>query len=191
MEKIYEKFEEKVSIPSDINQHLWTLRKYSEECETIIEMGVRGIVSTWALLAAKPNKITCYDISDLNLDEPKKLAEQNNIPLKFIRADVLKIKIEKTDLLFLDTIHRYHQLFNELNIHAKNVKKYIIMHDTVSYGTKDEVIYIPNYVSPIIENKKGLIMAIDDFLLTKEGNEWYVLEKFENNNGLTILKRKK
>ena len=191
MEKIYEKFEEKVSIPSDINQHLWTLRKYSEECETIIEMGVRGIVSTWALLAAKPNKITCYDISDLNLDEPKKLAEQNNISLKFIRADVLKIKIEKTDLLFLDTIHRYHQLFNELNIHAKNVKKYIIMHDTVSYGTKDEVIYMPNYVSPVVENKKGLIMAIEDFLLTKEGNNWYVLEKFENNNGLTILKRKK
>ena len=191
MEKIYKKFEEKVSIPSDINQHLWTLRKYSEECETIIEMGVRGIVSTWALLAAKPNKITCYDISDLNLDEPKKLAEQNNISLKFIRSDVLKIKIEKTDLLFLDTIHRYHQLFNELNIHAKNVKKYIIMHDTVSYGTKDEVIYMPNYVSPVVENKKGLIMAIEDFLLTKEGNNWYVLEKFENNNGLTILKRKK
>lgn len=191
MEKIYEKFEEMVSIPSDINQHLWTLRKYSEECETVIEMGVRGIVSTWAFLAAKPKNITCYDISDLNLDEPKNLAKENNISLKFIRANVLEIEIEKTDLLFLDTIHRYYQLFNELNIHAKNVKKYILMHDTISYGKDDEFIYIPNYVSPVVENKKGLIMAIEDFFLTEEGKNWYVLEKFENNNGLTILERKK
>lgn len=191
MEKIYEKFEEMVSIPSDINQHLWTLRKYSEECETVIEMGVRGIVSTWAFLAAKPKNITCYDISDLNLDEPKNLAKENNISLKFIRANVLEIEIEKTDLLFLDTIHRYYQLFNELNIHAKNVKKYILMHDTISYGKDDEFIYMPNYVSPVVENKKGLIMAIEDFFLTEEGKNWYVLEKFENNNGLTILERKK
>ena len=43
-----------VNTPSDINEHLPTLRKYAEECDHITEMGVRWIVSTYAFLAAKP-----------------------------------------------------------------------------------------------------------------------------------------
>jgi hypothetical protein len=35
--------------PSDINEHLETLYKYATKCESIIELGVRGCVSSWAL----------------------------------------------------------------------------------------------------------------------------------------------
>ena len=42
---------------SDINEHLPTLKKYSQYCDHITELGVRGIVSTWAFLVAKPKKI--------------------------------------------------------------------------------------------------------------------------------------
>ena len=37
--------------PSDINEHLPTLRAYAERVDSVVEMGVRGVVSTWALLA--------------------------------------------------------------------------------------------------------------------------------------------
>lgn len=190
MNEILEKFHYLKSLKSDINEHLETLKKYSEECETIIEMGVRGVVSTWAFLAAKPKKITCYDISNLSLHYPEELAKKNDIVLNFIQANVLDVEIEHSDLLFLDTIHRYHQLFYELNLHAKKIKKYIVMHDTVTYAYVDEPIYLPNFKSPDIENKKGLSQAISDFLRTEEGNNWFVYETYENNNGLTILKRK-
>jgi len=32
--------------PSDINEHIPAIIKYGSECETITEMGVRGIFST-------------------------------------------------------------------------------------------------------------------------------------------------
>jgi hypothetical protein len=40
---------------------------------------------------------------------------------------------------------------------------------------------------PIDEINKGLWPAISEFLL--EHPEWKILERFTNNNGLTILKR--
>ena len=42
---------------SDINEHLPTLKKYSEECDHITEMGVRWLVSTFAFLMGKPKKL--------------------------------------------------------------------------------------------------------------------------------------
>ena len=36
--------------PSDINQHIPTLYNYSKECESIIECGVRSVISSWAFL---------------------------------------------------------------------------------------------------------------------------------------------
>jgi hypothetical protein len=36
--------------PSDINEHLPTLYKYATECGSILELGVRGCISSWALL---------------------------------------------------------------------------------------------------------------------------------------------
>ena len=49
---------------SDINEHLPTLKRYTQQCETVVEMGVRGIVSTWALLAGKPKTLVSIDIED-------------------------------------------------------------------------------------------------------------------------------
>lgn len=51
-----QKYTELCVNPSDINEHLPTLKKYAEECDHITEMGVRGIVSTYALLMGKPKK---------------------------------------------------------------------------------------------------------------------------------------
>jgi hypothetical protein len=56
MDKIIKRYSELCQIPSDINEHLITLKEYSEECDTITEMGVRWIVSTWALLSGNPKK---------------------------------------------------------------------------------------------------------------------------------------
>jgi hypothetical protein len=35
---------------SDINEHLPTLSQLASECQEVAEMGVRSVVSTWALL---------------------------------------------------------------------------------------------------------------------------------------------
>jgi hypothetical protein len=158
-------------------------------------MGTRFVISTWALVEANPKKITCYDINlnfflqgKQNIEE---VCKSKNIEFRFIEGDTLKIEIENTDLLFIDTLHRYEQLIGELNLHAKNVNKYIILHDTISFANVDEFIY--QHASDIIKTteskKQGLAQAITDFLETEEGEKWKIHDVYTNNNGLTVLKK--
>ena len=178
-------FEQKKYTSSDINEHMETLKKYSEECETIIEMGVRSIVSTWGFLNGlkkTKGKLLCIDVThpsyfnaNPSLEETISIAEKEGIEMKFLLADTLKIKIDNTDLLFIDTLHNYEQLIAELNLHSKNVNKYIIMHDTEHNRFKGDL------------GKEGLEKAINEFLQNNE--KWSIKEVFTNNNGLTVLQR--
>jgi len=162
---IQEKYQQLCETPSDINEHLPTLKKYASLCDTIVEMGVRDTVSTYGLLAGHPLWMGSVDIIS-PIEFLKEIAKQEGIDWDFIKASSLDIKFRRTDLLFIDTIHTYEQLSQELKLHAPRVTKYIIIHDTV-----------------VPEMKQ----AIDEFLT--ENNDWKVKEVFENNNGLTILQR--
>jgi hypothetical protein len=185
---INQKFSEAKQTPSDINEHIDTLYKLSKECDHITEMGVRNVVSTYAFMYRNPKKLIGID---LHTNENVLQALNLYPKWQFIQADTTKIEIEKTDLLFIDTLHIYSQLKKELNLHAKNVKKFIVLHDTNTYGFTDEPTswqtpeIMNNY---IVEEKKGLQPAIIEFL--NDNKEWFILEEYTNNNGLTILKRK-
>lgn len=154
--------------PSDINQHLPKLKEYADKCDHVTEMGVRGVVSTWAFLNSNAKKVIAIDIFDVWTPEVKKL--------KFICGDTTKIEIEQTDFLFIDTLHTYLQLKTELELHAKNVRKYIGFHDTQIFGNNGE------------DGKEGLMKAINEFLV--RNIEWEMDYTTNINNGLTIIKRK-
>jgi hypothetical protein len=179
-------------IPSDINEHLPTLKKYTEECDHITEMGVRWVVSTCAFLAGRPKRLLSIDIQhpskwNSNLEWMEKFATDINCDFKFWLTNNLEIEIEETDLLFIDTWHSYKQLKAELTLHSPKVKKYIILHDTVLFAHHDEGGY-EAFGFKNESEKKGLIPALNEFL--QEHEEWMIHEVFTNNNGLTILKRK-
>jgi hypothetical protein len=193
MEKIIYKYEQLRNTPSDINEHLPTLKKYAEECDTIVEMGVRNIVSTWAFLSATPKKLISLDLYNPsvyggNLDEVYDAANEIETDFSFVEGDSLTYNMDECDLLFIDTWHDFLQLKKELNRHHNQVKKYIILHDTTTFGFKDENIY-ENYNESRVETNlpKGLYSAVDEFLL--QNRNWIIWEKKPNNNGLTILKR--
>lgn len=175
--------------PSDINEHIPALIKYGEECNHITEMGVRGIVSTWAFLGSSPKKMISYDIQNPSkwggdINSVKETADAYGIDWKFVLADVLKIEIEKTDLLFLDTWHAYKQLKQELKLHSSKVNKYIVFHDTTSYEFRDETSY-EHWGDKWKPEGIGIWKAIDEFL--QDNPQWKIIERFHNNNGLTII----
>ena len=172
------KYEQLCNVKSDINEHLPTLKRYADECSHITEMGVRGCVSTIALLMGKPHIMVSYDIVDCPVQEAYEMSK-GITDFKFIKADTLKITIEPTDLLFIDTLHNYTQLSQELDLHAKNVSDYIIFHDTTSFRDVGE-----SYSG---KPEKGIWQAILDFI--KDNPEWKIAELFTNNNGLTIIRR--
>ena len=77
----------------------------------------------------------------------------------------------------------------ELFRHHTKAKKYIILHDTVSFGYKNEGSHDDMGTTNNIETNlpKGLNGAIEEFLFWNK--EWVIWEKRPNNNGLTVLKK--
>src|SRR5262249_732802 len=81
-----------------------------------------------------------------------------------------------TDMLFIDTWHVYEQLRHELALHAGKVRRYLVFHDTTTYGESGEE-----------PGSRGLWPAIEEFL--REHPEGSLAAHYEHNNGLTILAR--
>lgn len=179
--------------PSDINEHIPTIIKYGQECNHITEMGVRGILSTWAWLACVPKKFISYDLHNPakwggDIQSVYDTAEAYNLNFEFIEADVLNIEIEETDLLFIDTWHHYNQLKAELAKHSYKAKKYICFHDTTSYEHKSEPTTSENAFTEELRWDKGLWDAVTEFL-EENKDTWKLKERYTNNNGFTIIER--
>jgi GR25 family glycosyltransferase involved in LPS biosynthesis/predicted O-methyltransferase YrrM len=189
--------------PSDINEHLHTLYKYAQNCESILELGVRGCVSSWAFLKGlqdngKDGKyLFLNDIEQCSIDELLNVSADLKINVEYDWINDLKLNVNnKTfDLTFIDTWHIYGQLKRELAKFSDITNKYIIMHDTTIDAERGETIRLglnskkqsieSGY--PLEEIECGLQKAINEFLFVNR--EWRVKEVFENNNGLTILER--
>lgn len=172
-------YEQRLAMPSDINEHLPTLRKYAEECEHVTEFGTRTGFSTVALLAAQPKVLHTWDkVEQCPCKSLKALAGNTDFHVNI--GDVLEIEpIEETDLLFIDTYHNSGQMSAELARHASKARKYIIMHDTTTFWENGE-----SYDGT---SRQGLKYAVEPFLELHP--EWSIKERFENNNGLLILER--
>lgn len=178
--------------PSDINEHIPAIIEYGSRCEHITEMGVRWVVSTWAWLACGPKKLISYDLYNPNhrgadITPVEETAKAYGLDFEFREQDVLKIEIDETDLLFIDTWHAYDQLKEELKLHADKVRKFICFHDTTSYGTNDEPLGHENSWGKKTSGR-GIWAAIEEFLVEKK-DEWVLEKRFTNNNGFTIIKR--
>jgi len=191
----------KIGVKSDINEHLSTLYKYSLECERIFETGVRGVVSTYAFAYglqqnnSTKKELILNDIVECDISELLGITEKINISTHWCN-NLHLIFNEPVDLTFIDTWHVYGQLKRELNLFGPITKKYIILHDTTIDSVYGESIRLGHDITelsnktgiPIDEICKGLDPAIDEFL--KENCDWELHKRFENNNGLTILKKK-
>lgn len=156
-----ELYKQKCSEVSDINEHLPTLKKLAEDCDTILELGVRNAVSTIGFLAGRPKELTSVDINTSSLYF-EHVTHADGTKTKFIEANDLDIEPFKVDMIFIDTDHTYEQLSKELKKFGGYAQKYIVMHDTEVY--------------------KGQVKAIDEFMSKKWSRKVYT-----NNSGLTVL----
>ena len=186
--------------PSDINEHLPTLRHYASDCTHVTECGVRGAVSCYALADGIRGKegarLVLVDIVECqSIEVFVDSCENENIRATFHKESDLTCPIEDTELLFIDTWHIYGHLKRELARWHPHVKKYILLHDTTVDGEHGESLRLGwNILEqskesgiPVEEITKGLWPAVEEFLL--EHPEWKLKDRFTNNNGLTVLVR--
>ena len=199
---LYQKFLQASQIPSDINEHVKTLFEYAAKCESVAEFGVRGGVSTFGLLYgltqnnSESKKYIGVDINYCEISQTMSSeCKSANIDYQFIQHDSATVDLPEVDLLFIDSWHIYGHLKRELENNHSRVKKYILMHDTTIDGDLGESIRC-NWNTfeqskssgyPEEEIRKGLWPAVTEFL--EQHKDWKLLERYTNNNGLTILQR--
>jgi cephalosporin hydroxylase len=182
---LWQHFNDLVAEPSDINEHLSLLCALAQQCEHVTEFGMRGAVSTVAFLAAQPATLVSWDLN------PAAVVSQRTADLLAVAGrtsfqprvgDTLQIApIEPTDLLFIDTLHTARQLLAELERHvdpvADPVKKYLVFHDTATFGMVGED-----------GSEPGLRAAIRHFQRNHAFPLWELAEDRENCNGLVVLR---
>ncbi len=186
----------------DIDEHLVFLTKLTSECSSVLECGVRSIVSSWAFVnglainKSENKKLVCCDIQPSGgANELATACKQHDIEHTFIVGNDLEISMEPYDMIFIDTWHVYGHLKRELAKMHSYAKKYIVMHDTEVDKVQGESIRMNYNIDEQVKQSgysrdevtSGLGRAIDDFLVANP--EWKVKKHFVHNNGLTVLER--
>lgn len=160
--------------PHNINEHAPTLRLLATECAAVVEFGTDDAISTAALLAGQPERLTTIDVRP----SPKAEALRSvagRTRFEIVQGDSLAVDIDETDLLFIDSKHTHAQLAAELERHAGKVRRWIVLHDTVTFGMTGE------------DGGRGLVPALTEFLAAHP--EWRIVAEWRNNNGLTVIRR--
>lgn len=166
-------------IPSDINEHLPLLRALASQCEHVTEFGVRYAFSTVALIAAQPKTLVSWDINPLAILSSEVASISNfggRTEFQPRVGDTLRIHIEETDMLFIDSFHTGKQIKYELERHWAKVKKFLVFHDTVTFGEVGED-----------GQRPGILDVISWWRRTQVFPLWRPVLNLRNNNGLAVL----
>lgn len=176
------KFAQVAAEPTDMVEHMPVIRDYSSTCRTVVEFGVYDCTSTWALLAGFPERLLSVDVARrAEVDEVERLAPGAGVDFKFVLASSTAVELSETDLLFIDSLHTYEHLKEELRLHAGKVRRFIILHDTTTFACNDETWNGTSYVG------RGLWPAVEEFLAANR--DWTLKERRTNCHGLTVLAR--
>jgi hypothetical protein len=129
----------------DMEPHVAQLTKYAKGKKVIVEFGLRGAVSTWALLEGMPEDGRLIGI-DINADVPIPWAVRADTRFRFVQADATAYdQIEgrpiknpggspeglpdHADLVMIDAGHEFAETVLELVQGAKLGPDMILLHD--------------------------------------------------------------
>lgn len=163
-------YESACSTPSDINEHLPTLKSLVEG-KRVLELGVRTGNSTAAFLAGNPKRLVSVDI-DLSRLDPEMIAagKMAGVNWELRQQDSREPIDEEFDVVFFDTLHTEAHLAAEIAAHVKGAQT-LIFHDVVANRNKGED-GGPGLFGPIVK------------VVERGGYEWV---EMQNNNGLGIV----
>ena len=150
----------------DCLPHYPTLTRLAREASVIVEFGVRGGVSTWALLDGLPQDGHLYSVDIDDCVVPPRVSGDPR--WTFIVGNDLKPSTQAklpahADLVFIDTSHTYDQTVGELAYSLTLTPSQIALHD---YALAD------------------VHRAVDEFC-TQEG--WHVALHEQSQWGFVVL----
>lgn len=166
------------SVERDLNQHMPAMRS-AVEGGVVVEITNRQ-ESTVAFAAALPEELHSFQLevtAEVNLAYT--CLQQLRKRVTHFRAGSAQIaEIPECDLLFIDSEHTFERLSDELSRFGNRCRRFIVMHDTTSFGLAGD----------LGQGKRGLRHAIADFLY--RNGEWGVAVHTDVQHGMTVLARR-
>jgi len=183
-------FDRWCSQPSAIQPHLPRLRDLSIGCDLAVEFGVKRAASSAALLLGA-DRVISYDIV-VNREAQAFQAKVGD-RWTYCIQDSRTAPVIPCDLLFVDSLHTYAQTKAELDRHAHAVRRWLVFHDTVTFGSvgangetgQQAWAYTPGVSVPPMY--LGIRPAIDE-LMVKDWS-WRIVAHYTDSHGLLVLER--
>jgi len=137
-------------------KYLPHIREYMQECNSYRELGTNQGASASAVVLENVPFVQLIDKSFSRFRPWKhyfdSYAEANNIVLNLVESSSLEVNVTRdTDFLFVDSVHKYNHVLEELRLYSPFVNKYIMIHDTVGYPGVGKA--VDDFVSKTIEWK--------------------------------------
>jgi hypothetical protein len=171
-------YSQAVSMPSPINQDMPHLRHLASICGPgnqpgeVVEVVHQGL-SAIALLAGRPKRLITYGAAGNRADSLSKILPSG---VEYNAYPGLLQESPHCDMLFLDLDpHTSDYYYEILKRYAANVRRFIVMHDTIVYGTK-------------FHDEPGMLMGIGAFL-SESDRKWFIVAHHTTENGLMVLSR--
>lgn len=171
--------------------HLPRLRELASGLYMAVEFGVKGGASSAALLMGARRAIS-YDLAETA--EARELESAAEGRWYYRIQDSRLAPPAKCDLLFIDSLHTYAQCRAELERHADGVRRYLVFHDTLTFGSVGAAgetgrqlwTYTPGASVP--QEHLGIRPAIDELMIRDPS--WRVAASYSDSHGLLVLERR-
>lgn len=155
----------------DMAPHIAALIEYARTAESIVELGIRGGVSTWAMLKGLPpdGRIIGVD-NDPDVLEMLPPWVRDDPRLELLIADDLTIEFPNryVGLVMIDSGHEYEQTLAELELADRLTENRVVLHDYLYAETP------------------GVRQAVDEFT---SGLRWVIETVHPSQWGLAVLRR--
>lgn len=113
----------------DMVDHVDQLKDLASQVKTIVEFGLRGGVSTWAMLDGLPEDGNLIGV-DIDPDALISRRVREDPRFTFIIGDSINVDLpKKVDLVMIDSSHEYEQTIQELLTTEKMHPRFIVLHD--------------------------------------------------------------
>lgn len=178
--------------PTAISPHLPRLRALAEGLGVAVEFGVKRGASSSALLMGA-DRVVSYDI--VQTREARELEAVAGERWSYRIEDTRTAAVPAMDLLFLDSLHTYEQVRDELAAHGQKARRYLVFHDTQTFGTvgadgetgRQKWTYVAGKGSVPLDCL-GIRQAIDEFQIAHP--EWRIAAAYPDSHGLLVLERR-
>jgi hypothetical protein len=179
------------SRPTAMAPHLPRIRALASGLELAVEFGVKRGASSSALLLGSDHVIS-YDI--VATPQARHLERLAGRRWEYRLQDTRTAPVTPCDLLLVDSLHTFAQVDAELRRHADAVRRFLVFHDTLTFGsvgadgeTGQQIwAYRPGVSVPLCA--LGIRPAIDDLMIRDP--TWRIVASYADSHGLLVLERR-